>query len=169
MEIVKSMQSHYFFVFNFVCDVIHVFSAIYVYIINTNPETENTSLCRCLFVYINIYVERHGPRVATSPLFFCFALPWRQYHSPDKHFFLKKGETQNKYKVHVVIGLRMEIVKSMQSHFFFFFNFVCDVILFENEVYILINSVTRFDDTMGTVHLSSFEACLVSTNVIEDI
>ena len=50
----------------------------------------------------------------------------------------------------------------------FFFNFVCDVILFENEFYILINSVTRFDDTMGTVYLSSFEVCVVSTNVIED-
>ena len=49
----------------------------------------------------------------------------------------------------------MEIVPSMQSHLFFFFDFVCDVILFENEVYILINSVQRFDDTMGSVHLSS--------------
>ena len=59
--------------------------------------------------------------------------------------------------VHVVIGLRMEIVKYMHS-LFFFFDIVCDFILFENEVYILINSVARFDDTMGTVHLSSFEA-----------
>ena len=55
-----------------------------------------------------------------------------------------------------------------EIHAIIFFNIVCDVILFENEVYILINSVTRFDDTMGTVHLSSFEVCLVSTHVIED-
>ena len=71
--------------------------------------------------------------------------------------------------VHVVIGLRMEIVKSMQSHLFFFFDFVCDVILFENEVYILINSDRRFDDTMDAVHSSSLEGCLVSTNMIENI
>ena len=62
-----------------------------------------------MYVYINIYVERHGPRVATSPLFFLIPLPWRQYHPPDK---------QKKHSmVHVVIGLRMEIVKSMQSLF----------------------------------------------------
>ena len=34
--------------------------------------------------------------------------------------------------------------------FLFFFKFVYDIILFENEVYILINIVTRFHDTMGT-------------------
>ena len=71
--------------------------------------------------------------------------------------------------VHVVIGLRMEIVQSMQSHLFFFFDFVCDVILFENEVYILINSVRRFDDAVDAVHSSSFEGCLESTNMIEHI
>ena len=49
-----------------------------------------------------------------------------------------------KKEVHVVIGLRMEVVKYMPSFFSFFFNLVCDVILFENEVYILINSVARF-------------------------
>ena len=59
------------------------------------------------------------------------------------------------------IGLRMEIVKHMQTFYFSFFNLVCDVILFENEVYILINSVARFDDTLGTFHLSpvTFVSC----------
>ena len=71
--------------------------------------------------------------------------------------------------VHVVIGLRMEIVKYMQSHLFLFFNLVCDVILFENEVYIFINSDRRFDDTMDAVHSSSLEGCLVSTNMLENI
>ena len=55
----------------------------------------------------------------------------------------------------------MEIVKHMQTLFLSFFNLVCDAILFENEVYILINSIARFDDTLGTFHLSpvTFVSC----------
>ena len=65
--------------------------------------------------------------------------------------------------------MRVDIVPSMPSHLFVFFDFVCDVILFENEVYILINSAWRFDDTMDAVHSSFWEGCLVSTHMIENI
>ena len=87
----------------------------------------------------------------------------------DVSTFLRHTAQKNKNKKEGWVGLLMEIVQSMQSHLFFFFDFVCDVILFENEVYILINSVRRFDDTMDAVHSSSLEGCLVSTNMIDNI
>ena len=117
-------------------------------------ETEKKS--RYMYVYINMYENDTGH--ALRPFFLVF----------KNRAAMALVPSSNNKKVHVVIGLRMEIVKSMQSPFFSFLKFVCDVILFENEVYILINTVTHFLDTMGTVHLSSFEVSLESTNVIED-
>ena len=119
-------------------------------------------ICRYMYVYINIYVERHGPRVATSLFFYRADMAL----VPSS----KQTKINNKKTLHGTCCYWIAYGNS-EIHagtFSFFFNIVCDVILFENEVCILINSVTRFDDTIGTVHLSSFEVCLVSTNVIED-
>ena len=102
----------YTYVYIYIC----LYCNIHKNIIYTNPETEKKCICRYMYVYINIYVERHGPRVATSP-FFLYRAAMALVPSSRQTNINKKHSM-----VHVVIGLRMEIVKSMQSLFFPFSN-----------------------------------------------
>ena len=76
----------------------------YISYVQTLKRGDNKCICRYTYVYINIHVERHGPRVATS----LFVFP-----SKRDDVVLVLASTKKK-----AIGLRMEIVKHMQTHFF---------------------------------------------------
>ena len=137
----------------------------YIYHIYKHGNGQGTNK---MYVYINIYVQRHGPRFPTSP--FCFSLFSSFFNNKSKQnslschskhwpFFLK----QKKCRCWIAYG-------NNEVHAFTFFvnlfHLRVWVILFHKEVYIFINIVTRYQNTMATVHLSSLEVYLVSTNVI---